>query len=96
MVIRINILRNQQFSQIRFDLKLIIIFLCLMWANILLTNNLKKSDIKYISLIATSSKTLKALDTFGNCQNPLFSIGVSQHMHKIIIIIIIIIIITFI
>ena len=26
---------------------------------------------------------LKALDTFGNCQRPLFSLGVSQHMYKI-------------
>ena len=26
---------------------------------------------------------LKALDTFGNCQRPVFSLGVSQHMHKI-------------
>ena len=23
------------------------------------------------------------LDTFGNCQRPVFSLGVSQHMHKI-------------
>ena len=27
---------------------------------------------------------VKALDTFGNCQRPVFSFGVSQHMHKII------------
>ena len=26
---------------------------------------------------------LKTVDTFGNCQRPVFSIGVSQHMHKI-------------
>ena len=26
---------------------------------------------------------LKALDTFGNCQRPVFSLGVSQHMHQI-------------
>ncbi len=26
---------------------------------------------------------LKTLDTFGNCQRPVFSLGVSQHMHKI-------------
>ena len=25
---------------------------------------------------------LKALDTFGNCQNPVLSLGVSLHMHK--------------
>ena len=26
---------------------------------------------------------LKTLDTIGNCQRPVFSLGVSQHMHKI-------------
>ena len=26
---------------------------------------------------------LKALDTIGNCQRPVFSLGASQHMHKI-------------
>ena len=26
---------------------------------------------------------LKAVDTIGNCQRPVFSLGVSQHMHKI-------------
>ena len=26
---------------------------------------------------------LKALDTIGNCQSPVFSLGVSHHMHKI-------------
>ena len=25
---------------------------------------------------------LKTLDTIGNCQRPVFSLGVSQHMHK--------------
>ena len=28
------------------------------------------------------SSFLKALDTFGNCQRPVFSFGVSQHMNK--------------
>ena len=28
-------------------------------------------------------KTLKTLDDIGNCQRPVFSLGVSQHMHKI-------------
>ena len=27
--------------------------------------------------------TLKTLDTIGNCQRPVFSIGVSEHTHKI-------------
>ena len=31
----------------------------------------------------SNSALLKALDMFGNCQRPLFSLGVSQHMHKI-------------
>ena len=26
---------------------------------------------------------LKAVDTIGNCQSPVFSLGVSQHMHDI-------------
>ena len=26
---------------------------------------------------------LKAVDTIGNCQRPVFSLGVSQHKHKI-------------
>ena len=26
---------------------------------------------------------LKALDTFGNCQRPVFLLGIPQHMHKI-------------
>ena len=26
---------------------------------------------------------LKALNTFGNCQRPVFSLGVSQNLHKI-------------
>ena len=29
------------------------------------------------------SPALKTLDTIGNCQRPVFSLGVSQHMHKI-------------
>ena len=28
---------------------------------------------------------LKALDTFGNCQRPVFSLGVSQYMHHMVI-----------
>ena len=27
--------------------------------------------------------SLKAVDTIGNCQTPVFLLGVSQHMHKI-------------
>ena len=26
---------------------------------------------------------LKTLDTFGSCQRPVFSLGVSQHMHEV-------------
>ena len=33
--------------------------------------------------VAGQTGYLKALDTFGNCQRPAFSLGVSQHMHKI-------------
>ena len=28
-------------------------------------------------------RRLKTLDTIGNCQRPVYSLGVSQHMHKI-------------
>ena len=30
-----------------------------------------------------SKLILKALDTFGNCRKPVFSLGVPQHVHKI-------------
>ena len=30
-----------------------------------------------------SNEPLKTLDTIGNCQRPVFSLSVSQHMHKI-------------
>ena len=30
-----------------------------------------------------ASTCLKTLETIGNCQRPVFSLGVSQHMHKI-------------
>ena len=32
--------------------------------------------------VCFSRMQLKALDTFDNCQTPVFSLGVSQHMHK--------------
>ena len=31
----------------------------------------------------TNRKFLKTLDNFSNCQRPVVSLGVSQHMHKI-------------
>ena len=60
-------------------------------------NNLDSSSIKNKTLLTFSgSEFLKgflvqnhdtcfvtALDTFGNCQRPVFSLGVSQHGHKI-------------
>ena len=33
--------------------------------------------------VKTLDSTLKTLDTIGNCQRPVFSLGVSQHVHKI-------------
>ena len=35
--------------------------------------------------VQSSFRTLKTLDSFGNCQGPVFSLGASQHtcMHKI-------------
>ena len=34
-------------------------------------------------LLDLYSRRLKTLDTIGNCQRPVFTRGVSQHMHKI-------------
>ena len=34
-------------------------------------------------LFGCQFKELKALKTFGNCHRPVFSLGVSQHKHKI-------------
>ena len=36
-----------------------------------------------IRLPQNGERSLKALDTIGNCQRPVFSLGVFQHMHKI-------------
>ena len=46
----------------------------------MLFDKLSVSCSLYFGIIA---KGLKTLDTFGNCQRPVFSLGVSQHMHKI-------------
>ena len=40
------------------------------------------SDQPYMKLTC-EHLGLKTLDTIGNCQRPVFSLGVSQHMHKI-------------
>ena len=40
-------------------------------------------DAAYKYLTQCSSSYLKTVDTIGNCQRPVFSLGVSQHMHKI-------------
>ena len=32
--------------------------------------------------ISSEMLQLKAVDTIGNCQRPVFTLGVSQHMHK--------------
>ena len=42
-------------------------------------------DIGTIYKTSTMAKVvgLKPVDTIGNCQRPVFSLGVSQHMHKI-------------
>ena len=39
----------------------------------------------YLEACTDESKEqiIKTLDTFGNCQRPVFSLGVSQHEHKI-------------
>ena len=35
------------------------------------------------SVFQVITRALKTLDTTGNCQRPVFSLGVSQHMHKL-------------
>ena len=43
-----------------------------------------KEQIEVFELpIHVTEQFLKALDTFGNCQRPVFSLGVSQHTRKI-------------
>ena len=40
------------------------------------------STLPFLKLRPDNS-CLKTVDTIGNCQRPVFSLGVSQHMHKI-------------
>ena len=43
-----------------------------------------KHDLVVVTLgVITGSQQLKAVDTIGNCQRLAFTVGVSQHMHKI-------------
>ena len=44
---------------------------------------LSKLYICHACYFVTRHNLLKTLDTIGNCQRPVFSLGVSQHMHKI-------------
>ena len=44
---------------------------------------LKTSGHNYLLHLPNVFWLLKKLDTIGNCQRPLFSLGVSKHMHKI-------------
>ena len=37
----------------------------------------------FVSLTVEDQVSLKAVDTIGNCQRLAFTVGVSQHMHKI-------------
>ena len=40
-------------------------------------NAINQPHVKHVQLV------LKTLDTIGRCQRPVFSLAVSQHMHKI-------------
>ena len=44
-------------------------------------NDLLWTDGPYASLAYEIN--LKTLDTIGNCRRPVFSLGASQHMHKV-------------
>ena len=46
----------------------------------------KKHLLSYFTFSKETDKKeiyLKTVDNFGNCQRPVFSLGISQHMHKI-------------
>ena len=42
-----------------------------------------KLDIANLLAIQITMLILQTLDTIGNCQRPVFSLAISQHMHKI-------------
>ena len=42
----------------------------------------KKPKKTQTSIASWGALHLKTVDTIGNCQRPIFSLGVSQHMHK--------------
>ena len=45
---------------------------------------LDKNLVRFLrTLLGSKLLPLKAVDTIGNCQGLVFTVGVSQHMHKI-------------
>ena len=57
-------------------------------AQVLLLTNLPAAatlleDTLSFPEISTEQVSLKALEVFGNCRKPVFSLGVSQQMHKV-------------
>ena len=47
-------------------------------------NNIDEASVHfYVAPSFFKCWRLNAVDTIGNCRNPVFSFGVSQHMHKI-------------
>ena len=44
---------------------------------------LELNTYEYANHLVCITCVLKTVDTIGNCQNPVFSLGVSQHMHKV-------------
>ena len=45
--------------------------------------SLQRWQIPIHTSLELEKRILKTLDTIGNCQRPVFSLGVSQHMHKV-------------
>ena len=59
------------------------LYIYIMQSCVLLTYRGTFFSITFQSHNQTYTDLLKTVDTIGNCQRPVFSLSVSQHMHKI-------------
>ena len=57
--------------------------LCLMLSCLKFRHEGESDKIEFYTVLTWGWRLLKTLDTIGNCQRPVFSLNVSQHMHKI-------------
>ena len=51
--------------------------------NLVKMNGVDTHRVRTCGLSLGDINNLKIVDTIGNCQRPVFSLGASQHMHKI-------------